>query len=196
MAPGITRRVKARLITFLNRHGYRYGKEKHSEDEFKVWFNKKEIYSDVSNHINMLFKSICYLKTFLAFMRQNRYSAITNVELQQLFFKDIKTNLQLWINLLCLSVTANVTAILIQSLQPQPTHHHSIHPSMVWMMWLFLFMGAPWQQSGLIPKRTNAFIYNCANGKMSSHSDPLGKYCKHLFWEDFVLFAPVQHSIL
>lgn len=68
MAPGITWWVKARLITFLNRHGYRYGKEKHREDEFKGRFNKKEIYSDVSNHINMLFKSICYLGT--SFMSQ------------------------------------------------------------------------------------------------------------------------------
>lgn len=57
----------------------------------------------------------------------------------------MKTNLQLWINLLCLNVPANVTAFLIQSLQPQPTHHPSI-----WMMWLFLFMGAPWQQSAFL----------------------------------------------
>lgn len=40
----------------------------------------------------------------------------------------MKTNLQLWINLLCLNVPANVTAILIQSLQPQLTYHPSIYP--------------------------------------------------------------------
>lgn len=38
MALGITWWVEARLITFLNRHEYRYGKEKHRGDEF----NKKE----------------------------------------------------------------------------------------------------------------------------------------------------------
>lgn len=71
MAPGITWWVKARLITFLNRHEYRYGKEKHREDEFKGWFNKKELYSQTCLLNQFVISELpLFLKfLFLAFMR-------------------------------------------------------------------------------------------------------------------------------
>lgn len=57
MAPGITRWVKARLITFFNRHGYRYGTEKCTEDEFQGQYSKKKrILLEISNQINVLFE--------------------------------------------------------------------------------------------------------------------------------------------